>query len=493
VHSTLPEYSVQTRSVPSTHETSAESMRHAWWSLVAAALASTIISFNLTGTNIAFVSIQESFPGTGRTELSWAINGYLITVAAFLILFGRLADRTGRRSMFLMGVAVFVVGSLLAAAAPTSTLLIVGRVVQGLGGAMLLPTSLSMVLPLFPMERRASAVATWAASASIGGFTAPSISAVIVDSVGWRAMYLVCIPILTVSTIMVLRLIDRDEPKPPDHHLDTIGVPLGTLAIVGLMFGVVQARSWGWGSPAIVGSLLGSVVVGVIFVRRSVRHPAPMIDFAMFRTRTVLAANLTNVFLSTVGLSIWWLWPEYLQKIWGYSTLQAGLAISPGPIMSATGALIAGRIVDRHGARGVIAVGSMLPACAAGWMLLFLEPDGSYLTNMLPALILMGIGFGLSYSSLNSAALVGVPSADLGQANAVFNTLRTIGGALGVAVAVAMIGDLAVGADGDSTELVAAFNRAILVLGSSALVGAILFRVAFPSRDEEMALRRAAN
>jgi EmrB/QacA subfamily drug resistance transporter len=454
--------------------------RLAWWSLAAGASASTVISFNLTGTNIAFAEIQESFPGTGRTALSWAVSGYLITVAALLVLAGRLGDRLGRRTVFLSGLGVFVLGSLLATVAPEAWVLVGGRVVQGIGGAMLLPTSLSMVLPLFPPSRRASAVAIWSASASLGGFVAPSVSALIVDTIHWRAMYLVGIPVLAVGAVMVLRLVEADRPAPSGGRLDMVGVPAGTLAVGVAMLMVV------------LGAGGSSIALLALFVHRSARHPAPMIDFAMFRARTVWSANLTNVLLSTVGLSIWWLWPQYLQKIWGFSTLEAGLAISPGPVMSATFAVIAGRIVDRRGARGVVAVGSLCPALAVLWMVLFLDPDGSYVTDLLPAVTLMGTGFGLSYSSLNSAALVGVPSEHLGQVNAVFTMLRTLGGAIGVAIAVAMLGDRTITNVASKLDLVAAFDRAFVVLGSSALLGAVAFRLAFPSRELEERLRLEA-
>lgn len=466
--------------------------RLAWWSLAAAASASTVISFNLTGTNIAFSAIQASFPGTGRTALSWAVSGYLISVAALLVLAGRLGDRLGRRTVFLSGLGVFVVGSILAAVAPEAWALIAGRVVQGVGGAMLLPTSLSMVLPLFPDGRRASAVAIWSAASSIGGFVAPSVSAVIVDVIHWRALYLVCIPILTVSGLMVVRLVEVDRPVRTDIRLDMVGVPVGTMAVGVAMLVVVQGPRWGWASSGVLTAIAVAVVFATVFVSRSLRHPAPMIDFSMFRARTVWSANLTNVFLSTVGLSIWWLWPQFLQKIWNYSILEAGLAISPGPVMSATFAIVGGRIADRHGARGVVAIGSLCPTLAVGWMLLFLEPDGSYWTDMFPAVTMMGMGFGLSYSPLNTAALVGVPSAHFGQANAVFTMLRTLGGAIGVAIAVAMLGDRTLGSEADRLELVGAFDRAFLVLGSSALFGAVVFRFAFPSRDEERRLRDRA-
>ena len=451
-----------------------------------------MISFNLTGTNIAFVEIQASFPGTGRTALSWAVSGYLIAVAALLVVAGRLGDRLGRRTVFVAGLGVFVAGSIVAAVAPEAWVLVAGRVVQGVGGAMLLPTSLSMVLPLFPNERRASAVAIWSASASLGGFVAPSVSAVIVDLIHWRALYLVCVPILAASGVAVLRLVRRDRPPRATTRLDLIGVPMGTAAVGIGMLVVVQGPRWGWTSVGVLSSSALAIAMGATFVRRSLRHPSPMLDFGMFRTRTVWSANLTNVFLSTVGLSIWWLWPEYLQKVWGFSTLEAGLAISPGPVMSATFAVIAGRIVDRRGARAVVAVGSLFPGFAVAWLLLFLEPDGRYVTNLLPAVLLMGIGFGLSYSSLNSAALVGVPAEHLGQANAVFTMLRTLGGAIGVAIAVAMLGDRTLGSPAARDDLVAAFDRAFLVLGCSAVVGAVAFRLAFPSRVEEQRLRMDA-
>ncbi|MDG2113554.1 MAG: MFS transporter [Actinomycetota bacterium] len=467
--------------------------RLAWWSLTAAASASTVISFNLTGTNIAFSEIQATFSGTGRTALSWAVSGYLIAVAAFLVLAGRLGDRLGRRKVFLSGLGVFVGGSLLAAVAPAAWVLIAGRVVQGVGGAMLLPTSLSMVLPLFPDGRRASAVAIWSAASSIGGFVAPSVSAVIVELLHWRALYLVCIPILTVSGLMVIRLVEADRPVRSAARLDMFGVPIGTLAVGVAMLVVVQGPRWGWTSVGVVGAIVAAFVLAVVFLVRSLRHPAPMIDFSMFRTRSVWSANVTNVFLSTVGLSIWWLWPQFLQKVWDFSILEAGLAISPGPVMSATFAIVGGRIADRHGARGVVAIGSLCPTLAVVWMLLFLEPDGNYWTNMLPAVVLMGTGFGLSYSPLNTAALVGVPTAHFGQANAVFTMLRTLGGAIGVAIAVAMLGDRTVGTAAAELELVDAFDRAFLVLGCSALLGAVLFRLSFPSRRDELRLRQAAS
>lgn len=469
-----------------------EPSRLAWWSLAAAASASTVIAFNLTGTNIAFAEIQASFPGTGRTALSWAVTGYLVTVAAFLVLAGRIGDLIGRRRVFSLGLVVFVAGSLAAAMAPEAWVLVAARVIQGVGGAMLLPTSLSMVLPQFPIERRASAVAIWSASASAGAFVAPSVSALIVDLVHWRALYLVCVPVLAVSGSLVVRLVAADRPGARSRRLDAVGVPLGTFGVGVAMLVVVQGSSWGWTSAQILVLAAASAAMLIVFVVRSLRHAAPMIDFEMFRARTVWSANLSNVFLSTVGLSIWWLWPEYLQKVWDYSTLEAGLAISPGPLTSGTMAVVAGRIVDSRGARGVVAVGSLCPTVAVAWMLLFLDPEGSYWTDLLPPVLLIGLGFGLSYSALNSSALVGVPAEHLGQANAVFTMLRTLGGAIGVAIAVAMLGDRTAGTPALERELVAAFDRAFLALGAAALIAAVVFRVAFPDRSEEMALRRAA-
>lgn len=414
----------------------------AWWALATAASAFMLTSINVTGTNIAFPSIEAEFSDTARSTLAWALSGYGIVLASFMVLGGRIADRTGRRRVFFIGLGVFLVGSLGCAAAPAAWAFIAGRVVQGLGGALLVPSSLAMVLPLFPASRRTSAVATWAASGSVGAAIAPSLSAFVVDLTSWRFVYLLAVPVIVAVAFAGPRLLaESSDPSSTGTRLDLLGVPVGTAAIGLLALSIIQGPSWGWLGAGTLAALGGAAVLFPLFIVRSLRHPAPLLDLRMFKVRTVWSANLANVFMSMMGLSIWLVWPLFLTQIWGYSLLEAGLAITPGPVCSAFVGVLAGRLADRHGPRVLIAVGSVFPILSMLWMVWRFGPEHHYFSVFLPATVLFSLGFGLTFSPLNGAALRGVEPAVFGQVNAAFNTVRNLGGALGVAIVVALLGN----------------------------------------------------
>lgn len=415
--------------------------RRAWLALAIVAAAFMLTSVNVTGTNIAFPSIEQTFDSTPRSTLAWALSGYSIVLASFMVMGGRLADQLGRRKVFTTGVLIFLFGSLLCAVAPMAALFIAGRVIQGFGGALLVPSSLALVLPEFPASRRTSAVATWAASGSVGAAVAPSLSAVIVDLTSWRVVYLLAVPVVVVILVAGPRLLPRSVPTAEAARLDLIGIPMGTAAIGLLALGIIEGPSWGWASAGIVGCFAAVAVLAPLFVLRSLRHPAPLLNLRMFRVRTVWSANLANVFMSMMGLSIWLVWPLFLTQVWGYSLLQAGLAITPGPACSAAVGIIAGRLADRHGPRVLISVGSVFPILSMLWMVWRFGPEPDYVTTFLPATILFSLGFGFTFSPLNGAALRGVDASAFGEVNATFNTVRNLGGGLGVAIVVALLGN----------------------------------------------------
>jgi EmrB/QacA subfamily drug resistance transporter len=412
-----------------------------WLALGSVAAAFMLTSVNVTGTNIAFPSIEQTFDDTPRSTLAWALSGYSIVLASFMVMGGRLADRLGRRKVFLTGVVIFLVGSLSCAAAPVAALFIAGRVVQGFGGALLVPSSLALVLPSFPAGRRTSAVAAWAASGSVGAAIAPSVSAVIVDLIHWRIVYLLAIPVGLAVLGTVPRLLQESRSEASPHRLDLLGIPLGTIAIGLVALAIIEGPRWGWGSPRIIGALVGVAVLAPWFTLRSLRHPAPLLDLRMFKVRTVWSANLANLFMSMMGLSIWLVWPLFLTQVWGYSLVKAGLAITPGPVCSAFIGVTAGRLADRHGPRVLISVGSLFPILAMLWMVWRFGPEPNYLTAFLPATLLFSLGFGFTFSPLNGAALRGVEPAAFGEVNATFNTVRNLGGGLGVAIVVALLGN----------------------------------------------------
>lgn len=415
--------------------------RRAWLALATVASAFMLTSINVTGTNIAFPSIERTFADTPRSTLVWALSGYSIVLASFMVMGGRLADRLGRRKVFVTGVLIFLAGSLLCAAAPIASLFIAGRVVQGFGGALLVPSSLALVLPDFPASRRTSAVATWAATGSAGAALAPSLSAVVVELTSWRIVYLLAVPVGVAVLVATPRLLHDSRSEPTGHRLDLLGIPLGTAAIGLLALSIIQGPQWGWTSGRIVGALVAVALLTPLFVVRSLRHPAPLLDLALFKVRTVWSANLANLFMSMMGLSIWLVWPLFLTQVWGYSLLEAGLAITPGPMCSAVVGVLAGRLADRHGPRVLISVGSLFPIMAMLWMVWRFGPDPAYVTVFLPATLLFSLGFGLTFSPLNGAALRGVDPAAFGEVNATFNTVRNLGGGLGVAIVVALLGN----------------------------------------------------
>ena len=412
-----------------------------WLALATVAAAYMLIAMNVTGTNIAFPSIEKTFASTPRTTLVWALSGYSIVLASFMVVGGRLADQLGRKRIFNTGLAVFLAGSLLCAAAPVSVLFIAGRVIQGFGGALLVPSSLALVLPDFPPSRRTSAVAYWAATGSLGAAAAPSLSAVVVDLTSWRVVYLLLVPVVAAIAIVGPRLLHDSGPIGERQALDLLGIPMGTAAIGLLALGIIEGPRWGWTSPPILAAFTGFVILAPLFVVRSLRHSAPLLNLRLFTNRAVWSANLANIFMAMMGLSIWLVWPLFLTQIWGYSLLRAGLAITPGPVCSALVGVIAGRLADRHGPRLLISIGSMFPILAMLWMVWRFGPEPHYVTVFLPATILFSLGFGLTFSPLNGAALRGVDPSAFGEVNATFNTVRNLGGGLGVAIVVALLGN----------------------------------------------------
>ena len=412
-----------------------------WLALATVAAAYMLIAMNVTGTNIAFPSIEKTFASTPRTTLAWALSGYSIVLASFMVVGGRLADQLGRKRIFNTGLAVFLAGSLLCAAAPVSVLFIAGRVIQGFGGALLVPSSLALVLPDFPPSRRTSAVAYWAATGSLGAAAAPSLSAVVVDLTSWRVVYLLLVPVVAAIAIVGPRLLHDSGPIGERQALDLLGIPMGTAAVGLLALGIIEGPRWGWTSPPILAAFTGFVILAPLFVVRSLRHSAPLLNLRLFTNRAVWSANLANIFMAMMGLSIWLVWPLFLTQIWGYSLLRAGLAITPGPVCSALVGVIAGRLADRHGPRLLISIGSMFPILAMLWMVWRFGPEPHYVTVFLPATILFSLGFGLTFSPLNGAALRGVDPSAFGEVNATFNTVRNLGGGLGVAIVVALLGN----------------------------------------------------
>ena len=409
-------------------------------SAVAIACAGAFLAFlDTTIVNIAFPDISASFAGSGRDALSWVLDGYFVVIAALLVPAGGLADRFGHKRIFLTGVAGFTAASLLCAAAPSLGLLIAFRVVQGVGAAMIAPSSLAIVLDSFPPERRAAGVGLWGAAAAAAAAVGPTLGGALVDLADWRLVFLVNLPL---GAAVVLAGRQRLAKRPPaDSRLpDLPGALMLAFSLALVTLAIVEGNDWGWTATATLGCFAAAAVLLGAVVARSMRHPRPIVDPELFAHSSFRIGNLGTLLFAAAFFSLILGNVLFLTGVWGYSVFHAGLATLPGPVLSTVFAGPAGRLADRFGHRAVIVPGTLF--FAAGVMVLRsagAEPD--WLGLWLPGACLTGIGIGLAFPTLGSAAVRDVPTDSFATASAVNAAFRQVGAVLGTAILVAIVGE----------------------------------------------------
>jgi EmrB/QacA subfamily drug resistance transporter len=432
--------------------------RRANEALLVAAIAMFIGSFVTTASNIAIPVLERDFPGASLSTISWVVSAFNVTQVTFMLLGGRLADRWGRRRVFLCGMAVFAAGAALSAAAPAVELVIAARVVQAVGMAMVLPSSLAAVLPLFPMERHASVVSLWSAMGILGSAIAPTMAAGLLEISSWRLVFAVVIPFAALAWWGGRVRLDPGQRPSRRRPLDVAGTIAGTGAVGGLALAIVQGRHWGWTSPAIGAVAALALACGALFVWRSFTHPEPLLDLSLLRVRSFRVVTLSAGLMATATSATWFMYPLFMTTVWGYSIFQVGLAISPGAIAMIPVTVLAGRLADRSGYRLPLVAGALIATGGVTWLAWRLQPGASYIVGFLPGTLTIGLGMGLMLGPANSAALRDVAEEKLGAANAAYNTLRYLGSALGVAIVAALLGD------GSGAERVDGLERAWWVL-----------------------------
>src|SRR5689334_4999992 len=415
-------------------------MERRWKVLLVTAVAVFMGFLDVTIVNIAFPDIRASFPHSSLASLSWVLNAYNIVFAALLVPAGRLADIVGRRRMFFIGLITFLLASAVCGLAGSVEMLVAARVVQAAGAAILVPTSLALLLPEFPLEQRATATALWGATGAVAAATGPSLGGVLVEVTSWRWVFFVNLAIGLPALIPARRLLRERRDEHPGPLPDAVGVVLLVLGVGLLSLGIVKGEDWGWDSPRVLGSLVLAALVLVAFVVRSARHPAPVIELGLLRVRSFAVANV-GVFLFALGFYALLLANIlFLTGVWGWSVLRAGIAVTPGPIMAAISAAIGGRLADRFGQRVVAFPGGLIFAAGC---LGFATQTGAtphYVTEILPWQILTGTGVGLSFAAWGSAAVAELPPSRFATGSAISSTSRQIGAVLGIAVLVAVLG-----------------------------------------------------
>lgn len=408
-----------------------------WLILAVLAAVAFMAQLDLFIVNIAVPAMAHSFSGTGLSSLSWVLNAYAIVFGALLVPAGRLADHFGRRRFLLGGVAIFTLGSVLCAIAPSLALLVGGRVVQAAGAAAIVPTSLGLLLPTFPKHQHNLVVGTWAGVAAIAASAGAPLGGLLV-TVNWRLIFLVNLPIGVFTLLLGLRVLPEVRAHAGARVPDRVSMAALLLAVTLLIFGTVQGPSWGWGSPRIVAVLAGALAFALLTVRRAFAHPHAVIEARLFESREFGTAAIA-MFLFYVAFSVFLLITVlFLQGYWHYSALHAGLAIVPGPVMSAAFAINSGRITARYGRRLPAILGTAAMGGAGLYWLLAATTHPDYVTGFLPGLLIGGAGSGLTQAPLFAAAsTLAADRATTG--SAVLNMARQVGSAVGVAVLVALL------------------------------------------------------
>jgi EmrB/QacA subfamily drug resistance transporter len=412
--------------------------RH-WQVFLVVTAGAFLANLDLFIVNIAFPSIQADFPAAGLSTLSWTLNGYAIVFAALLVPAGRLADRVGRRRVYLLGLGLFVLASALCALAWGPWPLIGFRLLQAVGAALVIPTSLGLLLDEFPPERRSAAVGLWTAGVALAATLGPTIGGLLVTQ-SWRWVFLVNVPLGVIAIVAGSRIL-RESRRPAGGRLpDLAGAAALALGVGALALAIVEGDAWGWTSPGILAALAVAAASLGAFAWRSGHHPAPVVEPWLVRSRVVRVANLSVFLYSAAFYPLLLLTVLFMTDIWHYSVLQTGLALSPGPLMVALLSAPIGARAGRDGAQRLVLIGITLFVAGCLWWLWRSGSSPSYLTTMLPALVVTGAGVAFTFPVLAGAAVSGLPPERTATGSALFNMSRQMGGVIGVAVVVAILG-----------------------------------------------------
>jgi EmrB/QacA subfamily drug resistance transporter len=436
--------------------------------LIIATAGVVLAGLDLFVVNVALPQIAKDLHTSNLGELSWVLNGYAIVYASLLVFFGRLADRYRRDLGFLIGVAVFTAASAACAAASDVGMLVGFRLIQAAGAALLTPTSLGLILASYEPARRSGAVRAWTASSGVAAALGPVIGGLLVTA-SWRWVFLINVPIGIVALIAGWRLL----PHIPGHQTerpDPLGVILATAGIAVLTFGLVKGSDWGWGSLSVAGTLGAAALLIALFVLHCLRARNPLIHPSLFRIRSFTGASLVAVFFSAAFGAMLLSVVLWEQGVWGWSALRAGLAIAPGPLMVPLVAFgVAGRLIGRYGPAMVIALGSVAFAAGVGWWALAMQVQPDYASGALGGMLLTGVGVGLTLPTMMAAGSSSLPPQSFATGSAVINMLRQTGLALGVAILVAVLGNVSY----HGSAALAAFRHGWWVIAALSLVSII--------------------
>jgi DHA2 family methylenomycin A resistance protein-like MFS transporter len=425
--------------------------------------------------------------GASGTDLQWVVDAFVLVLASLLVAGGVLADRRGRRGAFLIGLGVFGTGSLVCAVAPSIDVLLAGRVVQGVGPALVLPASLGILAAAYvDPAARARAIGVWAAGSGLGLASGPTLGGVLVETLGWRAVFAVNVPLCAAFVVTGLRVMPRIPATVSPHRFDLAGAALVTGGVAAASFAIIEGRELGWASTAVAGVALASVLAFVALVVVERRHPDPLIDIGLFRRRGFVAANLVGavMFFALLGATVYL--AVFFQQVQGRSALETGFCLLPFGLGTALLAPLSGRLTARLAARGPMLFGLTLAACAMA-ALVRLEADTGFI-EVGPVFALLGAAVGIALPPATATAIGSVEPSRAGMASAIHQAMRQLGQTLGVAVLGTIILAAAserasTGAllrDADAAAWMDGFHAAAIVAATLLAVVAVVVAVLVP-------------
>jgi EmrB/QacA subfamily drug resistance transporter len=479
--------------------------RTRWLALVIVCLGDLMIVLDVTIVGVALPSIREDL-GFSETSLAWVVNAYLLTFGGFLLLGGRLGDLFGHRRLFLAGIGIFTAASLACGLATSQAWLITARAVQGLGGAVVSAVALSLIVTLFtaPAER-AKAMGVFGFVSAGGGTIGVLLGGVLTDALSWHWIFLVNVPIGVGVAAASLFVLPAAHDRVVGRRLDVAGAVIVTTSLMLAVYAIVNGNEEGWTSARTIGLLSAAGVLLVVFLGVEARTRSPLVPLGLFRLRNVAVSNVVGVLWAAAMFAWFFLSALYLQLVLGYSPLEVGLAFLPANLIMATFSLgLSAKLVMRFGIRAPLAVGLLL--ASAGLLLFARAPvDGSFAVDVLPSMLLLGIGAGMAFNPVLLAAMSDVAPEEAGLASGVVNTAFMMGGALGLAVLASLAASrsdhlLASGHDTASAltgGYHVAFAVGALFAAMAAALGGILLRESVPAEagangEEEPALADAA-
>jgi EmrB/QacA subfamily drug resistance transporter len=440
-----------------------------WWTLSAVAIGLFMIMLDNTVVNVALPTIQSDL-GATLSELEWIVTGYALTFAALLLTGGKLADLLGRRLVFVVGLAIFTGSSLACALAPNATFLVGGRLVQGVGAALMNPATLSIILATFPPRQRGTAIGIWAGVAAMALAIGPLAGGLLTEHVGWSSVFYINVPVGALAIGASLLFVDESRDTSEDQRLDLPGLLSSGLGLFALTYGLIEANTYGWTSGRILGAFGLAAAALATFVVLELGRRRPMLDLGLFRNSTFAGANLVVLLVGLAMFGVFFFLSLYMQNILGYSPAKAGAAFLPMTLLVMVVAPLAGRLSDRLGSRWLMAGGMTLAAAQLFYFSRLGVHEGYW--DLLPGMVLGGIGLASVMAPASSAALSGVPVDKAGVGSAVVNSSRQVGGSIGIALIGAIIAH-EIGGGQTPAAFVHGLSVALVVAAAIALSGAV--------------------